>query len=166
MIKLRALFVLFLVLLIAGCATTVTTPVQRNAVFIESEYEPYKGKGTASIAGQAFAKTRAGDVKYAAGNTIFLNPVTSYSTEFFNILVQQQQIPSPPDPRIYHYNRQTIADGNGNFEFKNLPPGEYYIHTIITWEVPSRYGLQTTGGAIGTRVKVGPGETIKAIVTH
>ena len=163
MIKLRAIFVLFLVLLIAGC---VTTPVQRKTVFIESEYEPYKGKGTASIVGQAFAKTRGGDVKYAAGNTIFLNPVTSYSTEFFNILVRQQQIPSPPDPRIYYYNSQTIADGNGNFEFKNLPPGEYYIHTIIMWEVPGRYGLQTTGGAIGTQVKVGPGETVKAIVTH
>lgn len=153
-----------MVVLLGGCA--LNKPVERTSAFNEAEYAPYAGTGTSSITGQAFAKTMGGDVKFAAGNPISLNPVTTYSTEFYNTLVIQQKAITAPDTRAAQYNRSTVADGNGNFEFHNLPAGEYYVTTVLTWSVAGRNGPVPTGAALGAKVKVGAGETTKVIVTR
>jgi len=147
-----------------GCGPTVH---QRQASFVESEYVRFTEEGTGVLVGQAFLKTRAGDVKYAAGNEVVLNPVTSYSTEWFNVGVKGNQALSDPDPRVGTYTRTVVADGEGRFEFRNLPPGDYYVATAIFWEVPSgAYGsLTTTGDWIGSRVTVRDGETTRIIVS-
>jgi len=164
--KQKSLIVLsfVIVLLFLGCASQ--TEYQRQAKFIESEYAPYAGKGTSSIVGQAFLKTRGGDIKFAAGNMVTLNPVTTYSTEWFNIYILQNRRMELTDPRTTPFNRQTTADGNGNFEFRNLRAGEYYIATYVYWQVPSSGGLRQTGRIFGKRVKVGKGESVKVILTH
>ncbi len=55
--------------LATACATRVVAPVQRIP-FPEAEYATLKMNGTAVIRGQAFLKTRGGDVKTAAGNEV------------------------------------------------------------------------------------------------
>jgi hypothetical protein len=78
-------FVLMLVaILTVSCYSAPRTEMPRLVPFNEDEYLPYAGDGDATITGQAFLKTRGGDVKYGAGNTIFMNPVTSYSTEWMD----------------------------------------------------------------------------------
>jgi hypothetical protein len=67
-------------LALASCAV----PIQpRVAKYDAAEYAPYSGSGTAKIIGQAFAKTVGGDVKFAAGNRVWLYPVTSMTTEWY-----------------------------------------------------------------------------------
>lgn len=160
----KMIWLCMLIALLGGCA--LNKPVERTSTFNETEYAPYAGTGTSSITGQAFAKTVGGDVKFAAGNSISLNPVTVYSTEFYNTLVIQQKAITAPDTRAAQYNRTTIADGNGNFEFHKLPAGEYYVTTILTWSAPGMNGPVPTGAALGAKVSVGPGETAKVIVTR
>jgi len=159
----KKVILLFLVLSICSCGPAFH---QRKCTFSEDEYAAYKGAGTSIIQGQAFLRTRGGDVKYAAGRTISLNPVTSYSTEWFELGIMQGNILSAPDPRITPFNRTTIADGMGNFEFRDLPAGEYYIATSIFWEVPDRWGMQRTGTNVGSKKSVGPGQIIKVILTR
>lgn len=149
---------------LAGCAQPPQPPYQRQAQFIESEYLSYAGKGTGRLSGQAFTKTRGGDVKFAAGNTIYLNPVTTYSKEWFANGIKANRNMSPPDERAREYRREAIADGNGNFEFSDLPAGDYYVATGIFWEVPSGQGLQRTGSNVGEKVTIKDGETTKAVV--
>jgi len=159
----KKMFLLFLVFsTLFSCAHII----QRQARFINDEYAPYRLPGTSVIHGQAFLRTRGGDVKFAAGRTISLNPVTSYSTEWFELGIMQGNILSSPDPRIKPFNKTTIADGMGIFEFTDLPAGEYYVATAIIWEIPSQWGMRSTGGTVGAKTKVGPGQKVKIILTR
>lgn len=151
-------------LAVAACAIPQTTVYQRQAPFIEDEYLASAKPGTGKLTGQAFTKTRGGDVKYAAGNMVALNPVTTYSTEWFNVWAKQSRVMSEPDQRALKYARTTTADGMGNFEFSGLPAGEYYVVTGIFWEVPGPNGLTTTGTNVGEKVVIKDGEATKVVV--
>lgn len=156
-------FVLLLTI-ICGCAPAIHS---RLMSFNEAEYAPYSGAGTASIYGEAFLKTRGGDVKKGAGNKVFMNPVTSYSTEWYQRQIIGGQILEQPDQRALPFFRETIADSDGRFEFQNLPAGEYYLACPITWEVPIGYGnMMPTGGFAHGRIKVEPGERVRVILTR
>jgi len=45
------------------------------------------------------------------------------------------------DPGLSPYIRTVKADGQGNFAFRGIPPGAYYVIGNVNWCVPaSRYG--------------------------
>lgn len=151
-------------LALAACVLPQAAVYQRQAQFIEDEYLPSTKPGIGKLTGQAFTKTRGGDVKYAAGNTIVLNPVTTYSTEWFTVNTKQNIPISPADQRAFKYVRTVTADGMGNFEFTGLPAGEYYVATGIFWEVPGPNGLTSTGSNVGEKVVIKDGETVKVVI--
>ena len=127
----------------------------RTATFKEEEYAPYKDPGTGAIAGQAFLKTRGGDVKYGAGNDITLTPATSYSKEIYSTTIRTGQLfESDIDDRAVTYMKTTTADGEGRFKFQNLAPGEYYAWTYISWEIPGKKSLKKTGSWVGAKITV------------
>jgi hypothetical protein len=122
--------------------------------------------GSAKIVGQAFLKTVGGDVKYGAGDTVWLHPVTSLTNEWFTKHIVQGVPLAAGNPHSYDFRRQAIADAEGRFEFDALPPGDYYLTCSITWGVPSDIGTMPTGGIAYAKVSVRNGETTKAIVTR
>ena len=73
-------------------------------------------------------------------------PVTSLTNEWFTKVVVQGVPLVAGNPHADDYRRIAIADGEGRFEFDNLPPGDYYVTCEITWGVPSELGIETTGG--------------------
>jgi hypothetical protein len=153
-------------MLITACVAH--QPQTRITQFNEEEYKSYSGEGTAAIYGEAFLKTRGGDIKKGAGCQVHLNPVTSYSTEWYERQIVGGQVLVFGDQRAVPYHRETVADSNGAFEFDKLPPGEYYVACPIFWEVPvGIYATMVpTGGWAHARVKVGPGERKKVILTR
>jgi hypothetical protein len=161
--------VLFLAIALTGCAIPNQNPPLPRMPFPEAEYStlPKSGTGTATVRGQAFLKTRGGDVKTAAGNQVFLNPVTSYSIEWY----EKSYLPNRPiqdaDTRVVNYIPTQIADGSGHFVFKNVPAGEYFVSTNVTWEAPTGYqgALQVQGGRVAKRIKVSATEEVEVIVT-
>lgn len=148
------------ILTFAGCATPVH---QIKTPFNEQDFAPYSKKGTASIVGQAFLKTRGGEVRYGAGNTVALFPSTAYTQEITQNL--GFDMPNYNDG-WKKYIRKIMADGSGNFEFSEIPAGDYYLETEIFWEVPGKYGLQRTGDVVRKVVKVTEGEKLKVILTQ
>jgi len=66
------------------------------------------------------------------------------------------------DSRQIPYQKQSIADAGGNFEFKGLPPGEYIINCRIEWQV----GGVMQGGTIIQTVTIGANESKKIILTE
>ena len=140
--------------LVAGCV------FPRMATFNEAEYAPYAQPGTGSISGQAFLKTRGGEVKYGAGNEIYLNPVTTYSTEWFQETVLNNRRLKPADSRTDPFHWVTSADGQGNFQFENLPAGEYYVACVVAWQVDG----WTTGDWVHARVAVREGEHVERVI--
>jgi hypothetical protein len=159
--------VIFLMLSILGGCAVFQPP--RTAIFDESEFAPYAGSGTSTITGQAFQKTQGGDVKYGAGDDVYMVPITSYTREWHDkVLVQGQNLASA-DPetqsKLSQYERHATADAMGNFEFHNIPAGSYYLTCDIEWQYPSQYGLETTGGIVYGEVTVASGESARIILT-
>jgi len=167
----KMLFICITCALMLGCLATPKRAIYsyRNTEYIESEYAPYKLQGDASIAGQAFMKTKGGDVKYGAGETVYLMPKTSYSTEI-NIRTFQQKIPLLPelDKRHAQTVKNTIADGEGRFQFINLPAGSYFVACDVFWMVPSVYSssLERTGGVAIAEVNIISGEHLDIVATQ
>ena len=157
------------ILFVSGCMESVQT-VKRIPFPVEEYRElPKMGTGTATVRGQAFLKTRGGDVKYAAGNEILLFPVTSYSDQWYRVLLEfpTKILDKTSDPRYSKYVTTMTGDGEGNFEFKNVPAGNYYLSTTILWEVPQRGGyLWPTGGTIGKKISVEDGQELRVIFTR
>ena len=141
-------------------------PIQRKVEFDPAEYEPYAGDGDSTVRGQAFVKTRGGEVKYGAGNPVQLTPATTYSREWYVHGVLPGRRMTPADHRERQYVRTKRADAEGRFEFKSLPAGEYYVTCEIEWEVPAAFGdgTVTTGGTAHAEVKVEAGEEETVVV--
>jgi hypothetical protein len=135
---LRRALIVSVMLLIASCAgmkTGTTKPAIPRIPFPESEYAELPSSGTGTVSGSAFLKI-GGNVKAAAGERVILNPVTSYSKQWYMVSYLGNTHLEPPDERINKYIRTTKADAQGRFTFKNVPPGEYYIITVISWQAP------------------------------
>ncbi len=107
-------------------------PQPRHTNFILEEYEPYGELGTGAIEGHAFLWDDDGHLVYGAGRLIFMNPVTTYSTEWWerNVMCRVELEPTK-DQRGRHYHWITIADGFGQFRFEGLPAGEYYMGSRV-----------------------------------
>ena len=132
-------------------------PQPRKTRFILEEYEPFGELGIGAIEGQAFLWGGDGDLVYGAGKLIFMNPVTTYSTEWWerNVMCRVELEPTK-DQRGRYYHWITIADGFGQFRFENLPAGEYYLGSRVIEGEQFAYA----------RVTLAEGETAKILLTH
>jgi hypothetical protein len=134
---------------------------QMQLSFNPSDAEPYLRQGTATITGQAFLTTRGGDVKLAAGREIALYPATPYFAERYLQWGKGISIEPPIPPEAERFIRKTQVDANGNFEFNNLPPGDYFLFVNIVWLAGNSY----TGGVVKEKVTIGEGESKRVLVT-
>jgi len=142
--------------------------------FDESEYQALRKTGTGTIRGQVFAKTRGGDVKKGAGNIVRLIPATQFGNQWFTeAYVKQKQARFAPDSRYAAYEIEKITDGDGRFEFKDVPQGTYYVHSTITWETVSSNPymrrlnlLDTQGGDVVKLVTVLDEKTTEVMLTR
>jgi hypothetical protein len=159
----RKLFgLLVLAIALTGCITL--TPYYMSTPFNEADFAIYNKQGNSTITGQAFLKTVGGEVKYGAGNIVCLYPANAYMKEVRTTDNKMMDIKNL-DLRWKNFIKETTADANGRFEFKNLIPGEYYIECAIYWGVAGKYGVERTGALVRTKVRVNDGETINAILT-
>jgi hypothetical protein len=165
----KKMILLMFVLIMAGCAEKLTMPlVSTGAPFDISAFKPYAAKGSGKISGQAFLKTAGGEVKVAAGDKIELWPATPYIKDIRTIKDSGAGVANLTHEIVAEmkpYIRDVIADAQGNFEFNDLPPGEYMLETYLTWKVPGRYGLYDTGGVISAFVTIAEGESKRVILT-
>jgi len=112
--------------------------------YMEEEYVPYAQDGTCSISGRAFLTLPGGEVKPAANTTIYSVPVTTRSTEAFERgIVRDRPVEPDSEPMsetVKKCKRTVQADQEGKFSFEKLPPGNYYVYSQISYEVPRPSG--------------------------
>ena len=159
----RAPFALVLIAALTGCAAP---PQVARVPFSEAEYAALPKAGTGTVTGQAFLTTRGGEVRVAAGREISLNPVTSYSRQWYQVQYQGGRQLSAFDPRIINHIITKVANAQGNFTFKNVPPGDYFITTEVTWSVVVSGLVTTTGGVIAKPITVRDGQETEVILTR
>jgi hypothetical protein len=157
---------LFGLAIIISCASVSQPVIHVSSPFNEDEIAPFTKNGTSAIYGQAFLKTKGGDTKYGAGDTIYLIPSTTYTKELISKAEEKGGgFLTNADPRVKQYIRKTTADGEGRFEFINLPKGDYYVGCRIVWKVATGYGLAATGGNIYKFVSLKENDKAKIILT-
>lgn len=160
----------FVSLLAFGCATPAPTLAPAPLVAFNAEEVKWSvGSGTAIIEGQAFLKTRGGDVKYGAGNPVFLMPHSSHSFAWYASMTKGREKDQPTiDPGLAGVTRKTVAGGDGRFRFEGVPAGSYLILTIVDWQSATGYrgSLQTQGGFVGAPVTAESSKTTSVIVTR
>lgn len=156
-----SLLALVALMVASGCAAP-SKPKSIQAPFVVEEFEPYLdvSRGTADITGQAFAKMLSGDVKYAAGEFVYLMPVTTYTTELWNRINLKGEHVGLQDPRLDTYIRKVRADGEGRFEFATIPPGEYYVETSVSWWA----GQHEQFVLLGEKVRVIDGQKLNLVL--
>lgn len=167
----RKILATIAIILLSACSATSKTQVIERINFPANEYEALNKTGNATISGQLFMKTRGGDIKYGAGSTVWLNPKTSYSDQWYSVTVSNRfQVEgfgvkklSAADSRAAEYIIHTQADGFGNFTFNNVPSGEYYLVSGITWEAP---GGSLQGGFVVKIISVKDDDNIRIMLTR
>lgn len=129
--------------------------------FDYEEVSWFKTKGNSKIKGIAKFKSKSGDIRFGEEFRIELMPNCSYTEERLNkiyndkdsgyIHIEDGISKFIPDPEGYHDTIKTMCNKNGEFEFNNLPPGDYYIIAFMLWE--------KTGGGIMKHIILSENET-------
>ncbi len=121
--------------------TSVTTKksiVQRIA-FPESEYRSLATSGSATVKGDIYITTASGTKVYGKNTRLYLNPVTSYSTQWYNMSYIGGAKMSKVDNRLFNYLKFTTSDSSGKFEFLNVPSGSYYLIGVVKCKTACGY---------------------------
>jgi len=140
---------------------------ERNRPFISLEYDDYRVNGTGTVNGQAFLRTRGGEVKFGAGSVVHVVPVTSYSFEWYNREILGDEVLAERDARAEYFHWTVRADGFGEFLLEDLPPGEYFLACEVVWDVRGPSGrFHQAGGWAHARIKVREGRTTRAVLTR
>ncbi|HXS54029.1 MAG TPA: hypothetical protein VN782_15950 [Usitatibacter sp.] len=123
--------------LIAGCAAPPPPPpMDLQTHFNAEEHQRFMKHGSATIRGQGFLRQQGGGVVTCAGYPVQLIPATPY----FREVVHQLRIGRRPGPgqsldSYREYFKRSTCDAQGNFDFENLPAGDWFVMTEVRWTV-------------------------------
>lgn len=108
-----------------------TTRIVQRIPFPQAEYNSLEKKGNATLKGTIYLTTSGGKKVIGKHTRLYLNPVTSYSTQWYNKSYLGGAKMSKVDKRLYSYMRFTTSDNNGKFEFLSVPSGSYYLIGVV-----------------------------------
>ncbi|MDG2939377.1 hypothetical protein P7M32_01200 [Bisgaard Taxon 10/6] len=167
-------------LFLVGCAAN-NTVILKNS-FNEAEAQKLLTKGTNTITGSSFMRQKGGTVVTCAGQSVSLVPATSYAAERMTYIYRSDikgaipfnmfnELPSPKfvnEPANFkNYSIKTVCDAQGNFTFENVADGDFYVVSIIYWDIGNvsmDFGARQ-GGSLMQKVTVKNSETKKIILT-
>lgn len=136
-----------------------------GGIFDADRVATYLEKGSGRIHGQAFLKTRGGEVRLGAGNVITLVPDDDWTRRAMELLKEGASLDELPEAAKQYLARvmhTTQGDAGGNFTFEALPQGIYRLETVITW-LAGRY---STGGLVTRRVVLADGQDQQVMLTE
>jgi hypothetical protein len=165
-VEMRRILLLAIVACLLGCA--VMPVPQSRMPFPEKEYQALSKSGNATVKGQAFLKTGTGDINTATGKELILDPVTSYSLEWFEKSYLTGKPMMQPDPRLSQFILKQVTDENGRFIFENVSPGEYFAVMVIHCEenAGDNCALPQRCGAVAKRITVKNDDELYIILTQ
>ncbi len=115
-----------IVFLVAGCAA-------QRMPFPEREYADLDPRGDKTVKGTLFLVDQFEERQVGDGSEVTLEPLTSYSEQWYEVCYLRGKTIQKPDPRYSEYVMRTEADEKGNFSFRNVGVGEYLLTGPVYW---------------------------------
>ena len=160
--RLTALFAAALFL--AACA-----PVPRRVAFQESDFTRGSKTGSGAVTGNVFIVTWDRRTLPSSNYEVVLYPVNPYTTEEIKRRYERGENLETGDARSAKYTHTGQTDDVGDFAFRNVPAGNYYVGSSGNWD----YWYWNDDGTKATvdhlqriyaQVSIRDGQTVK--VTH
>ncbi len=121
--------------------------------FPTSEYNRLSRTGKGTVQGTIYVEDAYGKKIMGAGTRLYLNPVTSYSDQWYRESYIGGYKMQKADSRLFNYLRFTASSSDGKFAFYGVPSGSYYL--IGTVKCSSECGYSTEKNIrISTKVSV------------
>lgn len=95
--------------------------------FPVSEYATLQKMGKGTIKGSIYLKDSYGRQIVGSGTRLYLNPLTSYSKQWYEESYLGGNTMKKADSRLFNYLKFTASDSNGVFGFYGVPSGSYYL---------------------------------------
>lgn len=158
--------------LLTSCAAMQPVILEQKQSFNAADVAWADKTGTSAISGQAFVQTNGGQPRTCAGLDVYLIPSSAYARErselnfgsveggYKNAYSNRKLSDGTPMDFANTWKKQ-VCDAQGNFEFSNIPAGEWYVSTSIVWTVQ----YVSNGGLLAKRVTVKDGEKARVILT-
>lgn len=133
--------------------------------FPVSEYNRLAKSGKGTVKGSIYLKDAYEKRIVGAGTRLYLNPITSYSQQWYNESYLGGHKMEKADSRLFNYLRFTASDSQGNFAFYGVPTGSYYL--IGTVKCASECGYSTPKNIrIATQVSVSGNQVVERDLTR
>ena len=127
--------------------------------FPVSEYSRLPRSGRATVKGSIYLVSPTGQKILGKQTRLYLNPVTSYSRQWYQQSYLGGHKMAKADPRLFNYLKFTTSDSNGNFAFYGVPAGRYYVIGVV--RCAQECGYDTPQNIrIAKEVSVGSGTTV------
>ncbi|HQR73711.1 MAG TPA: carboxypeptidase regulatory-like domain-containing protein [Sulfurovum sp.] len=99
----------------------------KRMAFPASEYANLQKLGKGTIKGSIYLKDPYGRQISGSGTRLYLNPVTSYSTQWYEESYLEGNTMQQADSRLFNYLKFTASDSSGRYGFYGVPSGSYYL---------------------------------------
>jgi len=144
--------------------TTITESQEAQQMaripFPTSEYNRLARTGKGTISGAIYVNDTYGKKIAGSGTRLYLNPVTSYSNQWYRASYIGGAKMQKADSRLFNYLRFTASDTNGKYAFYGVPSGSYYL--IGTVKCGTECGYDTPKNIrIATKVRVSGNQIVK-----
>jgi len=101
--------------------------------FPVDEYSRIRKTGRSTVSGTVYLENSYTSDKFMGQKVkLYLNPVTSYSEQWYQESYLGGYKMSKSDPRLYNYLKFTMSNADGKFNFFGVPAGQYYLVGTIT----------------------------------
>jgi hypothetical protein len=166
---------------LATLGACAAPPIQFSAPYNPSEAAFSRMPGQRMITGQAMLRQIGGGVVTCAGGTVELAPDTTYwrarvtavygnPERGYNPVLGGRTITPNPLPEALAELRKATCNAQGNFVFKDVPPGSYFVLSSVTWQaVTAGFAgpvLQVQGGHLAQHINVADRDVSDLVLTY
>jgi len=123
--------------------TLPSRSVQR-VPFPVQEYRQLARSGKGTIEGHIYLQDAYGTKIPGAKTRLYLNPVTSYSRQWYQQSYINGEKMGKADSRLFNYLRFTASDDQGAFAFYGVPSGSYYLIGTVSCAAECGYASPRT----------------------
>ncbi|CAA6814477.1 MAG: Unknown protein [uncultured Sulfurovum sp.] len=140
--------------------------VMERMPFPTGEYKYVKKRGSSTVSGTIYLENSHTSLKVKGQKIkLWLNPVTSYSRQWYYESYLGGYKLTKTDKRLYNYLKFTYSDNSGKFNFFGVPRGDYYLTGSISCGDECGFNKKKSIRLV-REISVGPGVTTVDLMKH